>query len=944
VPDLESVLLSAVLGFARSRLEALVSSVATDAASLLSTLLPAATQAQREAVAAQAVTDAVTSDLTAARSHLAALGTELAAPPQNLADAAAALADLAAALAALHQAVTEIATVVPAVGTADAALLTAVTSGIDAVGTAFSGLAADLGLAPAGARVADGLTSAGQVLSYQLTNAAERPLPGPAGSALTLSASSLTATLDYGANPPALALALKAGLGVGLVADGLVAQLFSAGTASAALTVTLDTSRGLAFQAGVKGRADLDGAFSVPGVELRELGLEVPAAAPMTVLVSGTVAGALGPVQAVIQGAGVGLAFDPAALLGGGQAATVAIAPPTGAGLTVDVGIVHGGGFLTRRNPYAGVLDLRLGPIEITAIGQIDTDPFSLVMVLAAEFTPAIQLSFGFTLNAVGGLLALARAVATDVLRARLHDHTADTLLFPADPVAAAPTILDLLADVFPVQRGGFVVGPLIELGWGAPVSYVTAKLGVVIALPDPKVILIGAVRVAVPLPDAAIVDLRAELYGEITPDHLLFLVSLSGSNVAGFSVAGDFGLLIGFGADPEFAFSAGGFHPHYRPPGELAGMRRVSVDLSPPAQMTLRSEAYLALTSNSFQLGCRVELRADVAGVGAEGHLAFDALVRWAPAFRFEIDLDIGVSLFAAGQTFAGVDLRLHLEGPGRWLAHGTASVSLLFFDVSFEVGPIPWGSGDESPADPVSPQQLVHDKLSLPAAWAARLPPDSDTLVRLAALPDGGAAVVHPLGVLEARQQAVPLELTLDRIGRNPVTVSRVNLGAPTVGGLQAQAVSDATDLFAPGEFLNLSDDEEISRPAFEPRPAGLALAGAQTALCGNPSSTSYEWDTVFPPDLSGNLAKFTSLKGSVGAVLAAGPAAITATPGNPYAAAADPIVLADPGQARVRSVRDLSVLSGVTTAPMTTADAARLAASIGASAQYVTAGVGA
>jgi hypothetical protein len=119
---------------------------------------------------------------------------------------------------------------------------------------------------------------------------------------------------------------------------------------------------------------------------------------------------------------------------------------------------------------------------------------------------------------------------------------------------------------------------------------------------------------------------------------------------------------------------------------------------------------------------------------------------------------------------------------------------------------------------------------------------------------------------------------------------------------------------------------------------------LAGAQTALFGTPSSTSYEWDTVFPPDLSRNLAKFTSLTGSVGAVLAVGPAAITATPGNPYAAAADPIVLADPGQARVRSVRDLSVLSGVTAAPMTTADAARLAAGIGASAQYVTAGVGA
>ena len=86
------------------------------------------------------------------------------------------------------------------------------------------------------------------------------------------------------------------------------------------------------------------------------------------------------------------------------------------------------------------------------------------------------------------------------------------------------------------------------------------------------------------------------------------------------------------------------------------------------------------------------------------------------------------------------------------------------------------------------------------------------------------------------------------------------------------------------------------------------------------------------------------FTSMPGSVSAVLAAGPAATMTTASNPYATAADPISLADPGEARVRSVKDLSVLSGVTAAPMTTADAARLAAGLGGTAQYVTAGVGA
>jgi hypothetical protein len=415
---------------------------------------------------------------------------------------------------------------------------------------------------------------------------------------------------------------------------------------------------------------------------------------------------------------------------------------------------------------------------------------------------------------------------------------------------------------------------------------------------------------------------------------------------VAGFSLAGDFGLLIGFGDSPDFAFSAGGFHPHYPPPGELAGMRRVSVDLSPPALLTLRTEAYLALTANSFQLGCRLEMRAEVAGVGAEGHLQFDALVRWAPRFSFEIDLSAGVSLFAFGESFASVDLHLHLEGPGPWLANGSASLSLLFFDIDFDLPTITWGDADNPPADPISPQVLAQEKLSLPGAWEARLPPDADNIVRMVDLgPNNVVVVVHPLGALEARQQALPLETTIDRVGRNPVTVNRVNLGAPSVGGLPAKAVSASTDLFAPGEFLDLSNDEKLSRPGFEPFPSGVVIAGADTDLHGTPSDTSYQWDTVFPPKkLPRTRMMQTSMMGVHAAILSSGAAgkAYVAS-GNPYAVEAEKVVLAHPGQSHVRSVRDLAPIAGAPDGPLTTTEAARVVAGLGGVAQYVGAGVG-
>ncbi len=502
------------------------------------------------------------------------------------------------------------------------------------------------------------------------------------------------------------------------------------------------------------------------------------------------------------------------------------------------------------------------------------------------------------------------------------------------------------------------MVGPLLELGWGAPVSFVTARLGVIIVLPDPKVILMGSLRVALPLPDAAIVDLRAELYGEITPDHILFLVSLSGSKVAGFSLAGDFGVLIGFGHDPDFAFSAGGFHPAYPPPGELAGMRRVSVDLSPPAFITMRAEAYLALTTNSFQLGCRVEMRAEVAGVGAEGHLQFDALVLWAPRFSFQIDLSAGVSLFAFGESFASADLHLHLEGPGPWLARGSASLSFLFFDVDFDLPTISWGDSDNPPPDTKSLLTLVQEGLSHAGAWAARLPPDTDNLVHLIDLgPDSKIVVVHPLGALEARQQVAPLETTIDRVGRNPVTENRVSLGSPLVGGNPAKAVSSTTDLFAPGAYLNLTSDQKLSRPGFEPFPSGLVMAGSDTDHHGTASEVSYQWDTVFPRDPVTGLKllrmhmPFTALASCHDVILRAGPTArMVAATGNAYAVTPQPVALAHPGTATVRSVRDLTAVAGAPAAAMTTTEAVQVLADLGlprlgnGAAQYVGAGVGA
>jgi hypothetical protein len=247
---------------------------------------------------------------------------------------------------------------------------------------------------------------------------------------------------------------------------------------------------------------------------------------------------------------------------------------------------------------------------------------FSLAVVLRSSSTPAIEIGLGFTLTASADHRLDVR-VDTDLLRAQLRSGVLQQLLFPPDPVAAAPAILQTLATVFPPSPGGFVVGPMLSLGWGRPISFVRLDLAVLLALPETTVLLLARLRVALPAPDAPLVDLKAEIYGEFSAQRVLILASLVDSRIAFFAVSGDVGLLTRFGDDATMAISAGGFHPRYTPPAELTGMRRITVELSPPVGLQMRVEGYAAITTNTVQFGGRVEVAYSVGVAGVYGYLA---------------------------------------------------------------------------------------------------------------------------------------------------------------------------------------------------------------------------------------------------------------------------------------------------------------------------------
>src|SRR5690606_9079797 len=101
-----------------------------------------------------------------------------------------------------------------------------------------------------------------------------------------------------------------------------------------------------------------------------------------------------------------------------------------------------------------------------------------------------------------GGIAGINRTVDEDALMAAVRAGSLDTVLFPTDPVADAPEIIDTFSAIFTPAEGRYVFGPVVQIGWGTP-ALITAELGIVIELPDPILIaVLGSITSILPTKD----------------------------------------------------------------------------------------------------------------------------------------------------------------------------------------------------------------------------------------------------------------------------------------------------------------------------------------------------------------------------------------------------------------------------------------------------------
>ena len=579
----------------------------------------------------------------------------------------------------------------------------------------------------------------------------------------------------------------------------------------------------------------------------------------------------LGPVELSVAGVGVRATIEPGPGNLGAADLAVRAAPPNGFGVVIDAGVVTGGGFVQRdaAGDYIGALELQLGKIGIKAIGLLSTGhDWSMLLLLYAQIPP-VQIGFGFTLEGLGGMLGVHRAVDVNQLVNGMRTGAFDDLLFPADPVGDAPRIIATLRQVFPMRRNTLTVGPMVDVHWGKPVI-ITARLAVLIQLDNAlgggplalsKVVVIGQLRAAVGAteedPDARVLVLIIDVLGfwDLAEKRYGFIAALRDSSVAGIDLTGGLAVWGEYGDHPSFLLAAGGFNPRFKDvPATVGGaVARLGASFS-VGRFDLTLAGYFAVTPATIQAGLNLKATAKIGPVGLEGEIGFDVLIYRRPRTHFIADFRFSAEVTYRGHSLAGVKVAGTIEGPGSWHVVGKVSFSILWWDISKSFDES-WGTAPPLVREQVDVRALLAAELAKPENWSAQVPGGGQAIVTLAPRRGDLSPRAHPLARCVFVQQAVPLGLAMDRFGDAEVSgPNQFDVEGVTVGGKSLTAAATLTgaqpvrEHFARAQFVEVSEDERLTKPAYEPLDAGVEFTSAGFDVSTRPVRTPMSFETRY------------------------------------------------------------------------------------------------
>jgi hypothetical protein len=623
------------------------------------------------------------------------------------------------------------------------------------------------------------------------------------------------------------------------------------------LTVGFSSKTGLYFGGRLGLEVNLPTHISIGTIAVEGITVALkPTDGKIQLTLSANISASLGPLDIVVQnmGAAVTLSF-PANRDGnlGPMQVNIGFKPPNGLGLAIDASVVVGGGSLNfdpQKEEYSGMLELQIAEkIGVKGIGLLTTQlpdnakGYSLVIIIFVEgFTP-IQLGFGFTLTSIGGLLAINRTFNEDALRTGLKNHALDNLMFPKDPIRNAPQIISNLNKFFPPANGHHLFGPMAQIGWGTP-TLITANVGVILELGARLRLLIMAQIVAIlPNPENDLVRLQMDAIGVIDFDQgtASLDATLYDSRLLQYVLTGDMAMRVRWDSSPNLALAVGGLHPAFNPPPNFPKLDRIAINLSTGDNPRLRCEAYFAVTSNTLQFGARAELYAKAAGFSIQGEIGYDVLIQRDP-FHFVADFYAQMQLKRGSSNLFKISVEGELAGPRPLHIKGKATFEILWCDFSIridktlvegELPPLPAG---------VDVLPRLKEALANPGNWKGQLPDGQRPMVTLRPrLASATEVLLHPLGTLIVKQNVVPLNMDISRFGAAaPAGERHFTINSVSLGDKNQDNPPSVKEFFARAQFVEMSDDEKLSIPSFEPMAAGVSIGSNDTLF----TSDEHDW----------------------------------------------------------------------------------------------------
>lgn len=512
---------------------------------------------------------------------------------------------------------------------------------------------------------------------------------------------------------------------------------------------------------------------------------------------------------------------------------------PEGIGISIDASAVKGSGLVSysdETGELLGVLELDVidkfgvSALLLADLGTQEGHFFSLVAMISASFSPGIPLGMGFSLTAIGGALGLQRMLNREAITEAVRQGTLSSVFFVDDVSKHLAEMKQACENIFPSKEGQFFMGLIGQISY-EPV--VRCDFGLMLQLPNPvEIIIVGALKVGIKGTD--IIRINVYFAGGINfEEGLWFDASIIDSEIVGIKLEGDMAFrLFWGGACKGFLLSIGGFHPNYKPEEGMlvSGMKRLALKLD-YSVLKIGLEAYLAVTSNSFQIGAALDIRVGWNAFGIRGYAGFDALFQFDP-FMFMFSIEAGVSVVCGDWKLLSIDLSLDLSGPSPWKAKGDAK--FFFILIPIEVGfNITWGdSKPQLPTKQIEVLPLFVNEIQKASNWSQEQQSHKDRDVTIRNAESEGALVISPIGCLSFNQSILPLEDKKMDMCNNAVPcdyncmyIKYIKAGNSII---EIKEENHTENDFAPALYYLMSNEEKLESPSYINYKSGFTIEG--------------------------------------------------------------------------------------------------------------------